>query len=213
MQCRKGSYCLVGHAGPHRAPPAMRGKRNPLLVGAVAGGGSAGARRSWRWEQAELAGVGDRFGPAAHPELAVDGLDLAADGVDRDRQLPADLSGGQLGGEQPQDREFSLGEGRGNLGCRRGAVLSARVACLSNAGITPGSANCLTSSRASSSNAPASGRSPAECRTAASSSSPWARCTAMASIPNNSRARSSRSSASASLPVGAAPVPGPGARS
>jgi hypothetical protein len=72
-------------------------------------------RRSFRWEQAELAGLGDRLGPAGDAELAVDGLDLAADGVDRDRELPADLPSLQPGREQPQDRELPLGEGRGRL--------------------------------------------------------------------------------------------------
>ena len=43
--------------------------------------GWAGGRGSGGGEQAELAGRGDGFGPAVDLELAVDGLDLAADGV------------------------------------------------------------------------------------------------------------------------------------
>ena len=43
-------------------------------------------------EQAEVARVGDRLGSARDLELAVDGLDLAPDGVDRHVQLTADLS-------------------------------------------------------------------------------------------------------------------------
>ena len=50
-------------------------------------------------EQAELAGAGDRLGPVGGVEFAVDALDLASDGVDRNIQLAADLAGRQLRGD------------------------------------------------------------------------------------------------------------------
>ena len=67
------------------------------------------------WHQAELAGADDRLGAGDDPELAVDGLGVRPDGVDRNVQLAADLPQRQLGGEQPQDRQLPLGERRGGL--------------------------------------------------------------------------------------------------
>jgi catechol 2,3-dioxygenase-like lactoylglutathione lyase family enzyme len=72
-------------------------------------------RGSCRWKQAELTGLGDRLGPAVDLELAVDGLDLAADGGDRDRQLAADVPGRQPGGQQPQDHQLPLRQRCGHL--------------------------------------------------------------------------------------------------
>jgi EmrB/QacA subfamily drug resistance transporter len=66
-------------------------------------------------EQAEVARVGDRLGSARDLELAVDGLDMAPDGVDRDVQLAADLPVRQPGGKQPQDGMLPLAEGRSLL--------------------------------------------------------------------------------------------------
>ena len=91
------------------SPRARQGRRTLSLAVIREADGLAPAG-SGLWEQAELAGLGDRLGPGADPELAVDGLDLAADGVDRDLQFPADLPVRQLGGEQPQDRQLPFGE-------------------------------------------------------------------------------------------------------
>src|SRR5215212_3304641 len=77
-----------------------------------------------RWigprQQAELARMGDRLGPAGDAQLAVDGPHLCPDSVDREVKLLADLPGREPGRQQPQDDELPLGEGRAYRAPRAG---------------------------------------------------------------------------------------------
>ena len=66
-------------------------------------------------QQTELARSGDGLGPAGYLKLAIDGLNLASDGVHRDVKFVADLPGRELRGQQPQDCELAGGEGRGRF--------------------------------------------------------------------------------------------------
>jgi hypothetical protein len=81
-------------------------------------------------EQVEMTRVGDRLGSARDLELAVDGLELAPDGVDRDVQLTADLPVRQPGGKQPQDGTLALGERRSRLDLPAGRQAKVSVGLL-----------------------------------------------------------------------------------
>src|SRR5918993_137931 len=88
----------IGRPSTRQKPPRRRSIHHPSQVAWSAGlidPGSSGVRPvrvggRRPLEQPDLAGVGDRLGPGGGLELAVDGLHLAPDGGDRDRQLSGD---------------------------------------------------------------------------------------------------------------------------
>jgi hypothetical protein len=92
-----GAFCHAGDAwgllGPQLA--AAGGGLGAEAIDSLDASGCDGYGVEGRlpWEQAEFACAGDRLGPGRDPKLSIDGLDLASDGGDRDRQLAADLTG------------------------------------------------------------------------------------------------------------------------
>ena len=72
-------------------------------------------------QEAELASLGDRRGAVAHPQFAVDLVEMPLGGPDGDRQLLGDFTIGEPATQMSNDLDLGLAQ---DLALRHGSLLS-----------------------------------------------------------------------------------------